>query len=639
MAELFPRIESKIEAGSPLQVLAETIGFGAGPQLLIAEEITGSGKTEAAIVLSHRLMREGRADGLYFALPTMATANAMYERVKRVHRRMFAEGERPSLILAHSSRRMADLGLERTTRDSPYPSGEDTASVDCTTWLGDNRKKALLAPVGVGTIDQALLGVLAARHNTLRLFGLHRHVLIVDEVHAYDPYMSRLIERLLELQAALGGSAVLLSATLPLVLRRTLTRAFMRGLSIPDVTLASLEYPLVTHAAREGVHEVAIPSRAGTERHVVIEFIGGTQEAVDLLVEAAESGQCACWVRNSVNDAIEAFELLRSRLRSEQIILFHARFTMGDRLAIEGKVIDWFGPGFGPHDRHGRVVVATQVVEQSLDLDFDVLVSDIAPIDLLIQRAGRLHRHTRGADGTRLNGTDTRGQAVFHIVSPPWDDAPKAGWVKNAMPRTARIYDDHGRLWLTARVLHGRGAIIVPAEARLLIESVYGEDVESEIPVGLQSASIKAEGLDDAQKAMARLNAINIQHGYAITENQWLPDTVMPTRLGDPTTTLRLALEVDGRLTPFHRGEVYAWELSQVNVLSAMVASRIEGEHEAAIRTAEAEMPDGGRWSQTLVMEQCEAGWKGRALDSKGRTVSVFYQSDIGLTVRRDGGA
>ncbi|MCD4843700.1 MAG: CRISPR-associated helicase Cas3', partial [Methanosarcinales archaeon] len=217
MKTLFP----KIETPSPLQSHVSTCELADGAQLFILEEVTGSGKTEAALSLAHRLMKKGLAEGIFVALPTMATANAMYERLVEAYRLMFAAEATPSLVLAHSARHLSDtfrhsIGLEHSRGDGVYARDEEAASAQCIEWLADNRKKALLADVGVGTIDQGLMAVLPSKHQSLRLLGLSHNVLIVDEVHAYDPYMHTLLCTLLRFHAALGGSAILLSATLPI---------------------------------------------------------------------------------------------------------------------------------------------------------------------------------------------------------------------------------------------------------------------------------------------------------------------------------------------------------------------------------------------------------------------------------------
>ena len=176
---------------SPLQQRVRDMPLADGPSLTIIEDVTGSGKTEAAILLAARLMAEGRASGLFFALPTMATANAMYERLDQTYNRMFAEGERASLVLGHGKRMLNEKFTKSILDTSGAAEGyADAGAAMCTAWIADDRRKVFLADIGIGTIDQALLAVLPSRHQVLRLWGLSDRVLIIDEAHAYDAYMA-----------------------------------------------------------------------------------------------------------------------------------------------------------------------------------------------------------------------------------------------------------------------------------------------------------------------------------------------------------------------------------------------------------------------------------------------------------------
>jgi CRISPR-associated endonuclease/helicase Cas3 len=237
MSKLFPDIRTP----SPMQGFAEGVPLPDGPSLIVIEDVTGSGKTEAALTLAHRLMALSRANGLYVALPTEATANAMYARLGSSFRRLFKKEATPSLVLAHGRRALhegfqasvVDAASRAQARNGPRGGDGDErpSSAECADWIADDRRKAFLADIGAGTIDQALLAILPVKHQSLRLWGLADKVLIVDEAHAYDAYMTRELETLLEFHAALGGSAVILSATLPKVTRRRLVAAFRKGTS------------------------------------------------------------------------------------------------------------------------------------------------------------------------------------------------------------------------------------------------------------------------------------------------------------------------------------------------------------------------------------------------------------------------
>jgi len=467
-------------APSAAQRHCAELSLEGGPTLTFIEDLTGSGKTESSLLLALRMMQAGKGCGVFVALPTMATANAMYARMAQCYRRMFAEGEKPSLALAHGRARLHE-GFRASIL--PMRSGEgvvgeiETVNAACAVFFADDRRKALLADIGVGTIDQAFLGVLPTKYATLRQHGLSSKILVIDEAHAYDSYVSREVERLLSFHSGLGGSAIILSATLPKRMKEAYARAFRGGAFRDKVPLNAGAYPLVTSVPLRGeVIETPLDARADLRRRVQVSRLDDADAALARIVEAAAQGAAVAYICNSVDDAIEAYAALCAR--GLEPLLFHARFAMCDRLRIEEKTLEIFGKNSTPARRAGRVLVATQVVEQSLDLDFDLIVSDIAPIDLLIQRAGRLWRHARDArpiDGPR-----------FLVVSP--EPAQDAGldWFSKAFPRAAYVYKAHALLWLTAKTLFEAGAILSPDGVRGMIETVYGEAREASIPEALR---------------------------------------------------------------------------------------------------------------------------------------------------------
>ena len=627
MKALFP----KIETPSPLQSHVSTCELADGAQLFILEEVTGSGKTEAALSLAHRLMKKGLAEGIFVALPTMATANAMYERLVEAYRLMFAAEATPSLVLAHSARHLSDtfrhsIGLEHPRGDGVYARDEEAASAQCTEWLADNRKKALLADVGVGTIDQGLMAVLPSKHQSLRLLGLSRSVLIVDEVHAYDPYMHTLLCTLLRFHAALGGSAILLSATLPIKHRQELVNSFSQGLEVKQHKLNENSYPLITHSTANNISETPLKTREGTQRKVAVEFFDDISDVEISLVDAAGNGGCACWIRNTVDDAVDAYNSLSSKLGSKNVLLFHARFAMGDRLKIEKKVLDTFGKDSTNTIRSGRILVATQVVEQSLDLDFDYMVSDLAPMDLIIQRAGRLYRHSR----EWRNGTPTLG-----VFAPSLTDSPTEDWYKDAFSKAAFVYPSHGQLWLTARLLSERGQLVMPDDARDFIEGVFGSDARNDVPEALRDRDDEAEGENKAAKSIAKLNTLLLDQGYGATVSQWLDDTKTPTRLGDLTTNVRLAKWDGEAIIPWFDNEKYAWDLSQVSISQRKIKDMVKysGDLRAELEKAMISMPDKGKWAVIIPLSRADGcQWHGCAKNERGERIRVIYDSITGLS-------
>lgn len=562
----------ELERLTPLQHYAATVDLPDKPQMFVLEDVTGSGKTEAALLLCHRLLAAGRASGVYFALPTMATANQMYTRVGKVYRRLFTDDAQPSLVLAHGARDLIDAFRESILQiDGPSPVGrydsdEPTGAVQCAAWLADSRKKAMLADVGVGTIDQALLAVLPERHQSLRLLGLATKILIVDEVHAYDTYTATLLRKLLEVHGQSGGSAILLSATVPSAMRAELIQAF-QGLDSNDnpyEVLPDARYPLATLAAHgEPLRTYACATRTEAVRTVKVSFLHQETHAIERVLSLSDAGRCVCWIRNTVHDAREGYKALCARLDPKTVTLFHSRFAMGDRLSREAAVVSRFGPNSRTADRSGQILVATQVVEQSLDLDFDEMVTDLAPIDLIIQRAGRLRRHLRPQD---CRG----GSAILHILAPAFKQEPESNWYSAMFPKASYVYENTGTLWRTMDVLLGSGSIVSPGTpddasgVRRLVEAVYGE--ARPLPLGLQAAAGKVGGKTLAQQSQANYNTLNLAKGYCEEAGTWEHTGSTPTRLGDDSETIYLAREGGDGLEPFLPEGRYPWEMSAVRI-------------------------------------------------------------------------
>jgi len=638
----------RVPSLSPLQDWAETTSFPEGSQLYFLEDVTGAGKTEAALTLAYRLMAAGRADGIFVALPTMATANAMFDRVVAMAGRMFASEATPSCVLAHGQRHLSQsfrkLVMPATQPEGDAQQQDESASARCAAWLADHNKKALLASIGVGTVDQALLAVLHARHQSLRLLGLFGKVLIVDEVHACDAYMLELLERLLRFHAAAGGCAVLLSATLTLAMKGKLASAYAAGAGWPAPALASSAYPLATRVHRRfdaGVDERYVETRETVRRSVRVEYASDKDLIVDRIRAELAASRCVCWIRNTVSDALEAWERLSPELPEGHCTLFHARFAMCDRLAIEERVRKAFGPTGTADERGAKLVIATQVVEQSLDVDFDSMVSDLAPIDRLIQRAGRLRRHVRDARGNPSAGSDRRGRGALQVFGPQWSDTPEANWVRSVFPGAAAVYPHHGQIWLTAKFLRD-GGFSMPEDARCLIENVFGETAE--YPPGLQRNAELVEGQNWARTNFAASEALALDAGYHRGGIDWRADdeaptvgaldewqTLASTRAGEATTTVRLAKWNGDRIVAWGRGED-AWDLSSLRVVKRLIAETAADPRAPAVAEALAGMPDEGRWSVLLVLKPARNDvWQGDALDGQKRKRTWCYDKLRGL--------
>ena len=518
----------------PMQAVCAEEVLPDGPCLALIEDSMGTGKTEAAIILAQRMIAAGKAQGIYFALPTTATADSMFSRMRPMLGQLF-EG-RPSLSLAHGRRMLSESFSEVRGNDGRQP--QDAA---CAAWLADDRRLSLLAEIGVGTIDQALLGVLPTRFNSLRLSALADRILIVDEAHSYDPYMERELRSLLEFQAALGGSAIVMTATLPSRMRNGYARAFRDGLGHGGGDIAlSAGYPAFSLIGRE-VRSRNVQSMPTLERTVQVNRLSSDAEAISILRNGVDVGAACVWIRNAVDDAINAVRLLESvGIEAE---LLHARFAMGDRLKIEERVLQRFGrDGVG---RAGRVLVATQIVEASLDLDFDVMVSDLAPIGAVLQRSGRLWRHM----DKRPERTRPVEGPCLHLLSPDPLVVTDGRWLHQTLASGAYVYP-HDIQWRSAHVLLENPMFRVPQDLRYLISRVHGDDL-APLPEPLEHAEVRNEGREIAEAAKALQNVLHPRNGYSLEGIH--NDQIYPTRLGEPQVTIVLTQIASDGLEPWAR--------------------------------------------------------------------------------------
>lgn len=633
----FKRLTGKTTPPTPLQTWALGVSLPPGPLLFILEDVTGAGKTEAAHLLVYRLMAEERASGAWWAMPTMATANAMYTRQADMLAGLYEPGGvRPSLALSHGQARLHKAFRESCIDwGSAEPKMSDdadglTASAACAAFLADDRRLSLLADVGAGTIDQAVLSVLPSRFNTVRLLGLAEKVLVVDEVHAHDAYVTEELLRLLEFQRAQGGSAILLSATLTNRQREKLVRAW-QGLEDRDEITGwvanDTRYPLATVTNRERLQAKSIRPASWSRRSTRVERVDTPEDILDRLQTTLDAGGCAAWVRNTVDDTLAAAAMARAR--GLHPIIFHARYTQWDRQRIELDIMDWFGPQSTPEKRRGRLVIATQVIEQSLDLDFDQLASDLAPIDLLLQRAGRMRRHDERVRPTGI------GEAMLVLAPPPVDTAD-ADWLRPHLRPTGAVYRDHGVLWRTAREIERRGRLKVPGDVRDLVETVHGPAMD-DCPEGLIAASDAAEGEHRASAQLALNQMLKLKNGYTV-DQPYRSELRISTRNAEAQLTIRLAKrDANAVIVPWaeHDGPDWkAWALSEVRVrpriLPPGARSLPELESELAAITEK-----WGRFEQEIpvcVLEPLGGDvWCGRMLGRQMEEITLNYSSHLGL--------
>ncbi len=552
----------------PLQLAIDdlpTTAF-AVPLLVVIEAPTGEGKTEAALALAQRLAVQTGQDELFFALPTMATSNQIFQRLSAFYERQYGAAVR----LTHSQSLVVEKELRRAAlagdHDAAAPAA--TSALAAIEWFAGS-KKAMLAPFGVGTVDQVELAGLNVRHYMLRLFALAGKVVIVDEVHAYDAYMSVILEHTLTWLASLGTSVLLLSATLPATRHRALVASYMRGLDkrvpVPEIP-ADLAYPAIS-LYRAGTSHRATPNVFRPDQHFTLRMVPRLEpeEDAQALIDLVREGGAVARICNRVDDAQAIYRALQDRVPSEQRLLLHARFPLDQRQRLEQEVHDCVGKATSRPPDQPLIIVGTQVLEQSLDYDVDVMVSDFAPIDLLLQRAGRLHRHVTERAGKR---PPRHAQPVLSVVLPlqggsgPMPDDGLPDW-----NRWAKIYDPY-ILWRTWEVLchgidHDTREIVLPRDYRMLIEAVYQDQPQCTPDTAYTDAMHKAwaqlQQLQGELRAQARRlltppadrnDAITEAADIACIEDQdgalagW---KVAKTRLGDRITVVPL-YRVDGTL-------------------------------------------------------------------------------------------
>lgn len=491
------------------------------PGLMIIEAPMGEGKTEAALAVAEIFAALSGAGGCFVALPTMATGNAMFPRMLQWLHRTLGDDERHSVQLAHSKAalnktyaglvhagRRAVLGVdvdgETVQRREAAP-----AELIAHQWLR-GRKKAMLASFVVGTIDQLLFMGLKSRHLALRHLALSGKVVIIDEAHAYDAYMNSYLDRVLTWLGAYGVPVVVLSATLPAKRRRDMVTAYA-GTQLTEDAAAGNGYPLLTAVESAGPPVMVSVEPSNRTTTVNLEPLRDDLDALgDRLATDLAQGGCALVVRNTVDRVLETAAHLRRHFGADAVTVAHARFVDRDRLRRDADLLERFGPPGSEADRRPKqahIVVASQVAEQSLDIDFDLLVSDLCPIDLLLQRIGRLHRHERGARPAPVR------TARCLVTGVDWQAVPVP------VRGSRRIYRSYALL-RAAAVLHPhlfagsekeRPPMELPADISPMVQRAYGDD--SIGPDSWQAAIEQARHEEDVHQQEQRRKAAAFQLG------------------------------------------------------------------------------------------------------------------------------
>jgi CRISPR-associated endonuclease/helicase Cas3 len=512
---------------NPLQEVA--MEYISAPGIYVIEAPMGTGKTEAALACAYRLLCSGDATGVYFALPTQATSNRIRVRLADFVRRICPDA--PSTRLIHSNSWL----MEEIAHLMPATTAHDDDDARRGRDWFTSPKRALIAPFGVGTVDQALLSVVAAKHFFVRRFALAGKVVIIDEVHSYDVYTGTLVGALCTELEKLGCTVILLSATLIQSRRNAL-------LELPppagNIKVAD-PYPLISGRVAHGPSLQSVESEGPRPKAVKMVFLS-EDDAVTQALEKARNGARILWICNTVAQAQQTYRLLRNLdCGSADMGLLHARFPHYRRIELEEYWMTALGKE-GPRPS-GCILVSTQIVEQSVDLDADLIITELAPTDMMLQRMGRLWRHERGKrplshpeywiinEKESLQGLRQMGVKAL----------------KNILGSKAKVYSPFVLL-KTLEVWAGRQEIVLPDDVRGILEQTY-ED-RDDLPPGWLELRNEIEGDKYARRMKAEM-AANIF-------NLALPDEEgVQTRINEmQMVSLILARHFDGRIIKLLNG-------------------------------------------------------------------------------------
>ena len=467
------------------RAVLEAVDTAAEPGILILEAQMGVGKTEAALAAAEIMASRFSLGGIFFGLPTQATANGIFPRLLGWADTQSEEELPQAIKLAHGMAELNERYLRLQGRGVQLEEdAQEAHQVQVHQWFRGN-KQALLANFVIGTVDQLLMAALAQKHVMLRHLGLAGKVVIIDECHAYDTYMNCYLDRALEWLGWYKVPVILLSATLPARRRAELIEAYQKKKAAPDAPWkTSCGYPLLTWTDGAEVKQTTIPLDAPGRAVQVVPLT--EPELPKWLCRKLAEGGCAGVIVNTVKKAQKIAQLLREGLPEKEVQLFHAQFLMPDRAAREKQLMERIGKESVPESRNGLIVVGTQVMEQSLDIDLDVLVTELCPMDLLLQRIGRLHRHHRSRPGPL--------QEAYCAILDTGEEAFDAG--------SEAVYGQW-LLWRTRKYLPR--SIRLPEDISPLVQQVYGW--EQEAPEARQGEKLRREYEQTQEKKKKRAEA------------------------------------------------------------------------------------------------------------------------------------
>ncbi len=580
---------------SPNEVQQAAYELAKQPGLLVIEAPMGLGKTEAALWAAYRLIASGHNHGIYFALPTRVTSNVMYRRIQLFLRNLF--GESVAARLVHSYAWLAHL----------LAGGEELCPGG--SWFAP-AKRALLWPMGVGTIDQSLLGVINVKHHFLRLFGLAGKVVILDEVHSYDVFTGTLLDKLIEFLLQLRCSVIILSATL--------TKRRREELGCPTTAPEGDSYPVILHG---GGDLRAVPAPQTAQKRVQLRLVNEKTPAFwDEIADRLTQGQAILAIMNTVAEAQEFYRQAKSSMAAGQatIGLLHSQYVPGQRQEAEEFWVKKLGKA-GTAERGASLLVGTQVLEQSLDIDSDLLITALAPTDILFQRLGRLWRHACPSRPARA--------PECWLLDRQWLEADDKKDFLDRIGPTQFVYAPYV-LWRTIQILSDHPELELPGLIRPLLERTY-VDCQQQEPAWVEELRKELE----KQKERMRNLAISLQN-FALP---CLRNEEIQTRYVDlPSESVLILRSIDRgparvKIEPVYgppielplravdRAALAPLHLNMLDVRSAWLTS------------VRASLPDCLKPFLDSTVRVLYLHEDGRLLDSDGTDSGLTYTTELGL--------
>ncbi|WP_018988391.1 CRISPR-associated helicase/endonuclease Cas3 [Aromatoleum toluclasticum] len=522
-------------AAYPSQAAMADVALG---RVVALEAETGSGKTEAALWRFFHLFERGHVDSLYFALPTRVAATQAYRRVCDAVARVWPTST-PVAVRALSGYAAADGETAQALPDFKVLWSDEPSDADAgRRWAGESAKRFLAAPVAVGTVDQALLGTLQVKHAHLRHALAARSLLVIDEVHASDAYMGVLIEQLIAAQVALGGHTLLLSATLGAAARaRYLAAGTRKALQTPTLAQASaMPYPAISDVT-------GLRATSGAQREKCVAWrcedaIDDVDRVAALALDAAAQGARVLVIRNTVPAAVATLAALEASTPDASLLfghagvitLHHSRFSREDRPMLDMAVETQLGK---KRPNGPLIVVGTQTLEQSLDLDADFLITDLCPMDVLLQRIGRLHRHLRPPEA---RPTPFREARVVVLAPSGGDLEPYLARPRHGLGRFrdgGGVYADVRTLEATRQLIDSEPHVRIPADNRRLVESATHPDALQAMAALGEAWAAHGQQIDGdtgARRTSAKLGLLPLDTAFA--ELAFPKEVKLATRLG-----------------------------------------------------------------------------------------------------------